>query len=268
VYDSLSTPFTPAPAGLQTDNISVQFGGVRAIGGAGFVAEPGRVTGLIGPNGAGKTTMFNVITGLQKPNTGQVFLNGEDVTNRGSRYRARNGLGRTFQRLEVFGSLSVRDNIMVALEAKPSDLPRRGRRAMANQLLARVGLSAVADTTADVLPTGTARLLEMARALACKPNVLLLDEASSGLDGGESERLGELMVELAQQEGMAVLLVEHDMDLVMRVCEYIYVLDFGEIIASGKPAEIRNDPKVQAAYLGTVTPDTPQELLVTEGGSE
>jgi len=248
---------------LLTEDISVQFGGIRAIGGAGFEAEAGRVTGLIGPNGAGKTTMFNVITGLQKPNTGRVVLDGEDVTRKGTRYRAQSGLGRTFQRLEVFGSLSVRDNILVALEARRTTLSRRARQEKADELLARVGLTGEATTTADVLPTGTARLLEMARALACNPKVLLLDEASSGLDGQESERLGELMLELAQG-GMAVLLVEHDMDLVMRVCEYIYVLDFGELIAQGPPDQIRKDPKVQAAYLGAATADTPEELLVTE----
>ena len=158
---------------------------------------------------------------------------------------------------------------MVIVAFVPAAVPASG-----NQLPAAVSPTAFvyncqpwwsgAQVNCNVLPTGTARLLEMARALAAGPNVLLLDEASSGLDTQESERLGELMVELAQQEGMAVLLVEHDMDLVMRVCEYIYVLDFGEMIAAGKPSDIRSDPKVQAAYLGAATDETPQELLVTE----
>jgi branched-chain amino acid transport system ATP-binding protein len=243
---------------LVTEAVSVNFGGIRAIGGVGFEVETGFVTGLIGPNGAGKTTMFNVITGLQKPNTGKVSLDGQDVTRAGPKKRARLGMGRTFQRLEVFGSLSARDNVLVALESRRGLSTRANRGDLADELLARVGLSAEAEVHADVLSTGTARLLEMARALACKPKVLLLDEASSGLDAQESLRLGELMVGLAK-EGMAVLLVEHDMDLVMRVCEQIYVLDFGQLIARGTPSEIRKDPNVQAAYLGTETVETATE---------
>lgn len=235
---------------LLTEEISVHFGGVQAISFAGFEACAGQVTGLIGPNGAGKTTMFNVITGLQRPNTGRVILEGADVTRMRPRDRARKGIGRTFQRLEVFGSLTVKDNVMVALEARRSLLNRRDRPQRADELLSRVGLTGSADTLAEVLPTGTARLLELARALATEPKVLLLDEASSGLDSQESTHFGELLVELAS-EGIAVLLVEHDMDLVMRVCERVYVLDFGKMIASGTPAEIQGNPKVQAAYLGT-----------------
>jgi branched-chain amino acid transport system ATP-binding protein len=244
---------------LRTDALTVRFGGVSALDGVAFEAAAGQVTGLIGPNGAGKTTMFNVITGFQRPNSGKVFLNGEDITRRGPLYRARMGMGRTFQRLEVFGSLSARDNVMVALEARGRDhLSRRARGNRADQLLARVGLSAEAATPADVLPTGTARLLEMARALACRPTVLLLDEASSGLGSQESTRLGDLMLELAN-EGMAVILVEHDMDLVMRVCDRIFVLDFGQMIANGTPEDIRCDLRVKAAYLGT------QEIGVADG---
>jgi branched-chain amino acid transport system ATP-binding protein len=246
---------------LRTESISVNFGGIKAIAGVGFEVEAGLVTGLIGPNGAGKTTMFNVVTGLQKPNSGQVFLDGVDVTHMGPKRRARLGMGRTFQRLEVFGSLSARDNVLVALESHRGVSERANRRAEADALLERLGLSEEADTTADVLPTGTARLLELARALATKPKILLLDEASSGLDSDETTRLGELMVSLAK-DGMAVLLVEHDMDLVMRVCEKIYVLDFGLLIATGTPSEIRNDPNVQAAYLGTETIEAanPEEI--------
>jgi branched-chain amino acid transport system ATP-binding protein len=235
---------------LRTEAISVSFGGVNAITNVGFEAEAGRVTGLIGPNGAGKTTMFNVITGLQKPNQGRVYIDGVDVTRSGPKRRARLGTARTFQRLEVFGSLSVRDNVLVALESRHGLSPRANRAASADALLERVGLLSEADTPADVLPTGTARLLEMARCLATGPKVLLLDEVSSGLGTDESSLVGDLLVGVAR-EGVAVLLVEHDMDLVMGICDHICVLDFGRLIATGTPVEVRSDPNVQAAYLGT-----------------
>ena len=159
-------------------------------------------------------------------------------------------MGRTFQRLELFGSMSAYDNVLVALEGRRV-WGRAARRATA-ELLERVGIEAVAATPANLLPTGLARLLELARALACQPKVLLLDEPSSGLDASESDRLGGLLKELASS-GMAVLLVEHDMEFVMGLCEQIHVLDFGKAIACGRPAEIQADPVVQAAYLGGPT---------------
>jgi branched-chain amino acid transport system ATP-binding protein len=164
--------------------------------------------------------------------------------------RARIGLARTFQRLETFGTLSARDNVLVALESRH----RRNRhdvdaRRAADGLLERVGISQVAGERADTLPTGTARLLELARALATQPKLLLLDEPGSGLDAGESAALGRLLVELAH-DGMAVLLVEHDVELVMRACADLHVLDFGRLIAAGTPAEIQQNPAVREAYLG------------------
>jgi branched-chain amino acid transport system ATP-binding protein len=233
---------------LRVEDISVRFGGLMALDGVGFDAGAGVVTGLIGPNGAGKTTLFNVVTGLQRPNRGRVFLGDLDVTGLGPKRRARQGIGRTFQRLETFGSLSARDNVLVALEAHGE----RGRRARdrAHALLERVGLGHAADTQADVLPTGAARLLELARALARDPSVVLLDETSAGLDANETTALGDLLQELSR-EGRAVLLVEHDMKLVMRVCSYIYVLDFGRVIAEGQPVDVQSNPTVQSAYLGT-----------------
>jgi branched-chain amino acid transport system ATP-binding protein len=237
----------------------VSFGGVKAIANVGFEVEAGMVTGLIGPNGAGKTTMFNVVTGLQKPNQGRVYLDGVDVTRTGPKRRARLGMARTFQRLEVFGSLSVRDNVLVALESRHGLSQRSKRAAAADAVLERVGLLSEADTPADVLPTGTARLLEMARCLATEPKVLLLDEVSSGLGTDESTLVGELLVDVARG-GVAVLLVEHDMDLVMRICERICVLDFGQLIAAGPPVEIRSDPNVQAAYLGTEYVDVDEDV--------
>ncbi len=225
----------------------MSFGGLKALDAVDIDVDTGQVTGLIGPNGAGKTTLFNVITGFQRPDNGEVLVDGRDVTHAGPKKRARLGLGRTFQRLEIFGSLTVLDNVLVALEN--GGLRGRHAREAGIDLLRRVGLERSALTQADVLPTGMARLLELARALACRPRVILLDEPSSGLDGTESAQLGRLLVDLAG-EGMAVLLVEHDMDLVMRVCTRIHVLDFGRIISVGAPAEVRTDPAVQAAYLG------------------
>lgn len=239
---------------LHVDDVVVQFGGVTAVNHANFQVEPGTVTGLIGPNGAGKTTCFNVITGLQAPTAGRVRLDGKDITRMAVHRRARHGMGRTFQRLEAFGSLTVEDNVRVALDVHAG--VRGLIRAVAGSadreiatLLERVGILDYAEERADSVPTGTARLLEVARALACDPRLLLLDEPSSGLDEAETEAFGTLLLELAA-EGRTILMVEHDMDLVMRVCHRIHVLDFGSIVAEGTPAQIRANPVVQKAYLG------------------
>jgi branched-chain amino acid transport system ATP-binding protein len=236
---------------LEVDDVVVQFGGVTAVNEARFSLEGGRVTGLIGPNGAGKTTCFNVITGLQKPTSGHVRYQGKDITSMQPHARAKRGMARTFQRLEAFGSLTVRDNVRVALDIHHGlgGLFQRTRTDRIDALLERVGIEEYADERADSIPTGTARLLELARALAGEPRLLLLDEPSSGLDESETDDFGDLLRELAS-EGRAVLMVEHDMDLVMSVCDEIHVLDFGHIIASGTPAEIRADRRVQEAYLG------------------
>ena len=235
---------------LRVEDVSVRFGGLLALDSVQLESEAGRVTGLIGPNGAGKTTLFNVITGLQTPTSGKVFIGDEDVTDRKPHKRARLNMARTFQRLEVFGSLTARENIMVAAEirngwSKAKDDPK----AMTNEILERVGLTAVAEDPVDSMPTGLARLVELGRALATRPQLLLLDEPGSGLDTNETEALGDLLLDLVK-EGMAVLLVEHDVELVMRVCEHIYVLDFGKLIAEGSPSEIQANEAVQAAYLG------------------
>ena len=235
---------------LVVDDVVVQFGGVTAVNHTSFVAESGRVTGLIGPNGAGKTTCFNVISGLQKPTRGKVRFNGRNVSHTPVHRRAKRGMGRTFQRLEAFGSLTVRDNVRVAHDIHAGLLglvrPARGD---VDGLLERVGIAAYAEERADSIPTGVARLLELARCLAGDPQLLLLDEPSSGQDESETEAFGDLLRDLAS-EGRGILMVEHDMGLVMSVCDEIHVLDFGEVIASGAPAEIRSDPRVQQAYLG------------------
>ncbi|MDA8359864.1 MAG: ABC transporter ATP-binding protein [Actinomycetota bacterium] len=249
-----------APA-LAVDDVSVRFGGIAALNDVSLSAPGGRVTGLIGPNGAGKTTLFNVITGLQRPDRGRVSIGGRDVTRLGPHRRARLGLARTFQRLELFGTLSAAENVLVGLEAP--FIRRAGKdRAPATpvSLLERVGVGGAPDSPVASLPTGSARLVELARALAIDPQVLLLDEPCSGLDETETAALGRLLQSLAA-EGRAVLLVEHDMDVVLEICDTVHVLDFGEVIASGTPAEIRSDPAVQAAYLGRIGTDRGCEQL-------
>jgi branched-chain amino acid transport system ATP-binding protein len=235
---------------LQAERVSVRFGGVVAVDSVDLSIEAAAITGLIGPNGAGKTTIFNVLGGLQQPTEGKVLLDGKDITRLKAHARARRGMARTFQRLETFGSLSVRDNIQVAAEIRKGwARDRSNPSAVADELIGRIGLTGVADARVDALPTGTARLVELARALATRPTLLLLDEPGSGLDHQETGVLGNLLLDLAA-EGMAVLLVEHDVELVMRVCDRVNVLDFGRLIAEGTPAEVQRDPAVQAAYLG------------------
>ncbi|HVN50940.1 MAG TPA: ABC transporter ATP-binding protein [Acidimicrobiales bacterium] len=230
--------------------VTVRFGGNLALTDVSLSARGGQVVGLIGPNGAGKTTLFNVITGLQASTEGRVELDGVDLTKLSPTKRARQGLARTFQRLELFTMLSVRENVAVAAEVH-----RRWARAkvdidaQVDAILERVGLGSVADTRVTALPTGQGRLVELARALACEPKVLLLDEPASGQDDAETERFAVLLRELAAQD-MAVVLVEHDMRLVMDVCDVINVLNYGQVLAVGTPEEIRAHAAVREAYLG------------------
>jgi len=231
---------------LVVSDVVVTFGGRRALDGAGLEAPLGQVTGLIGPNGAGKSTLFDVICGLRKPGAGRVTLDGRDVTKDGPAARARHGMARTFQRLELFGRLTVRENLLVAAELGPR---RRQAGAVADQVLARLNLEDVAGQPADALSTGTGRLVEVGRALAAQPKYLLLDEPAAGLDVTETQAFARLLRALAA-EGTAIVLVEHDMSLVMNVCDQVYVLDLGAIICSGPPDLVRQDERVLAAYLG------------------
>jgi branched-chain amino acid transport system ATP-binding protein len=241
--------------GLEIQEVSVRFGGLAALSEVSLGAAEGVITGLIGPNGAGKTTLFNVVTGMQRPNAGAVRLDGRDLRGLSSYRRARLGLGRTFQRLELFGTLTVAENIGVAASIAQRGVVKARSRAIheiREELLDRVGLTPVANDRADTLPTGTGRLVELARALATRPKVLLLDEPAAGQDTDETERFSEVLRDLAN-DGLAILLVEHDMELVMNVCHTVVVLDYGRIICTGTPAQVRADPEVQAAYLGTVS---------------
>jgi branched-chain amino acid transport system ATP-binding protein len=238
---------------------TVRFGGITAVNDSSVSVEPGSITGLIGPNGAGKTTLFNVISGLQAPTSGRVRFKGRDITKSTVNHRARMGMARTFQRLEAFGSLSVLENVQVAREIHAGTRTwfsfRKDRKV--DELIETVGLQPYVDHRADSVPTGVARLLEMARALAIEPDLLLLDEPSSGLDEAETAGFGELLGHLAA-EGRAILMVEHDMDLVMGVCDLIHVLEFGSVIATGTPSQIKSNRAVQAAYLGFA--DTTSEV--------
>ncbi len=262
---------------LTVEGLTVRFGGHLAVSSVDLEVPAGRISGLIGPNGAGKTTTFNAICGVISPSSGRVRLGDRDISKLGTHQRARLGVGRTFQRLEVFSSLSVRDNVQVGLEIRRS---WSRRRAPASQFLAagadlsgpeevelildRLDLGAVADAPVGSLPTGQARLVELGRALAARPRVLLLDEPASGLDDAETVAFGELLEQLAAA-GLAVLLVEHDISLVMRVCRHLSVLDFGQIIAEGPPEEIRRNEAVLSAYLGG-TADGSAEAAMAPGG--
>jgi len=237
---------------LSAIDIVVRFGGLRALSDAYVNCEPGQVTGLIGPNGAGKTTLFNAITGLRPPNSGKVVFDGVDITNKTPYRRARLGIGRTFQKLEAFTSLSARNNVLVAAEARQAwDKSKFKPQEVTDQIMEAVGIGHIADQMVGTLPTGTARLVELARSLATNPKALLLDEPSSGLNAQETEAMAGLLRRLVG-DGLAVLLVEHDMAFVMSTCEFIHVLEFGQVIATGTPSEIQRDKAVQAAYLGAV----------------
>ena len=231
---------------LEVQGVSVSFGGRMALSQVHVVAEAGTITGLIGPNGAGKTTLFNVICGLQPPTHGRISIGGTDVTDLAPFKRARHGLARTFQRLELFGLLTVRENVRLAAAVAKRPHPD----SVADALLARLGLTAAAHQRADRLPTGQARVVELARALATDPQVLLLDEPASGQDEQETAAFSTVLRQVAE-EGVAVVLVEHDVQLVMDVCSVIHVLDLGRVLASGSPATVQQNDAVLGAYLGS-----------------
>jgi branched-chain amino acid transport system ATP-binding protein len=235
---------------LEAHSVSVRFGAHQAVRDVSLSVDGGEIAALIGPNGAGKTTLFNALSGVQRC-SGRVHLDGVDISDASPQRRARLGMNRTFQRLEVFGTMTAYDNIRTSAE-----IAARGRRgalhqcvARADELVAMLGLGTVAGRRADSLPTGQARLVELGRALATDPKVVLLDEPASGLDDVETARFAQVLRSL-RDAGMAILLVEHDIDLVMELSSTVFVLDLGDLIAAGTPEHVRADPAVQAAYLG------------------
>jgi len=248
---------------LETENLSIAFGGITAVDQVSLVVSPGRIHSIIGPNGAGKTTLFNLISGLYQPSSGRVKLAGEDVTGLPPEQLARRGLSRSFQNLQIFFRMSAVENVMVGchrhertgilshLLALPNvRAENRNSREIAMAQLARVGLADLAEKEAGSLSYGALKRLEIARALATEPRILLLDEPAAGCNAVETEEIDRVIHDVAKA-GIAILLVEHDMRLVMRISDEILVLERGRMLVSGKPEAVRNDPRVIAAYLGT-----------------
>ncbi|MBI5574792.1 MAG: ABC transporter ATP-binding protein [Deltaproteobacteria bacterium] len=247
---------------LSLAGVGKSFGGLNALSDVSFSVKQGEISGLIGPNGAGKTTLFNIITSVFPPSGGHVLFRGEDLAGRKPHDATRNGIARTFQNIRLFPKMSARENVMVGRHAKSragiwrSVLRTRGQRSeeagireKTDELLSLMGLAGFEDSPAGKLPYGHQRRLEIARALAAEPRLLLLDEPAAGMNDAETLEIHRLILEI-RASGVTVLLIEHDMELVMNVCDRLVVLNFGRKIAEGTPVEIRGNPEVIEAYLG------------------
>jgi branched-chain amino acid transport system ATP-binding protein len=253
------------PPAIEARAVSKHFGGIVALDGVDLAVAPADVFGLIGPNGAGKTTLFDLLSGVERPTHGSVFLDGEDITTRSPTWRARAGIRRTFQRQQPFGWLSVADNLLVATEWRgggggvladlvrlPSRRHREStRRSEVMGTLELLGIAHLADQLAATLTIGHARLLEMGRSIIDTPRALLLDEPTSGLAAEDADLLAAAIVRVRDQHGCAVVLVEHDVRFVMDLCDKVAVLHLGKMLATGTPAEVRGNPAVIEAYLGS-----------------
>ena len=247
---------------LEVKALTQRFGGITALEDISFSIAKGDITGVIGPNGAGKTTLFNIITGLYTQTAGSVALNGSDISRLPAERLAAKGLVRTFQNIELFGNMTVLENVMLGLHTRsrsgilacmgkmPWHLAEEKRiRAEAWQWLEFCGIADLADQTAANLPFGKGRLLEIARALAVRPTIMLMDEPAAGLNNRETHELAVLIRKI-RESGVTIVLVEHDMELVMDICDRIIVLNLGRKLAEGTPREIQENPAVIAAYLG------------------
>jgi branched-chain amino acid transport system ATP-binding protein len=246
---------------LDAADISKSFAGIHALSDVSLDVRENEVVGLIGPNGAGKTTLFNCLLGIIKPDTGRVLFDGRDLAGVPTHRRARLGIGRTFQRIELFTGMTPREHFLIADRIRSGkgalwkDLlhmggPKRGEQERSEEVLELLGLTAVADRRVESLSLGVGRLVEIGRALMTEPRLLLLDEPSSGLDRGETATLAETLVAVQREKGIAILLVEHDVELVRSLVERLFVLDFGTMIASGPTTQVFADAAVRRAYLG------------------
>jgi branched-chain amino acid transport system ATP-binding protein len=261
----LTDAIAPAPAStvLEARSLTRRFGGLVAVNNVSFAVQPGEIFGLIGPNGAGKTTLFNLLTGLIQPSSGQMLHNGETISRLRPYQIAARGIARTFQNIRLFGDLSALENVMIAqhvhtrsglltgvLGLPPAPQEEQLTHEKAQELLALVGLSDRAEEKAKNFAYGDQRRLEIARALALNPTVLLLDEPAAGMNPNEKHQLSDFIRTIRDQFNLTVLLIEHHVPLVMGLCDRIAVLDFGQLIALGNPATVRTDPAVIEAYLG------------------